>query len=143
MARPRITENGKHPKRYVRIAVDYSHKRQVLDRTTAGTTVSDVLDEFFPSLSKTERKRKQKQISKWKTQASFIQKMCADGKDHLQNFRRNGDATVLSREAVENIVMWLNSMSEEGCPVSAKMLELKALEEAADDGISQHEFTAS
>ncbi|EGZ08998.1 hypothetical protein PHYSODRAFT_318794 [Phytophthora sojae] len=69
--------------------------------------------------------------------------VCDDGKGHLQNFRRSGDATIISADADIYIVLWLNTKRKEGCPVSAKMLELKALEVAADDGISRDVFSAS
>ncbi|KAL4144246.1 DNA binding [Phytophthora ramorum] len=43
----------------------------------------------------------------------------------------------------EDIVLWRNSTRKEGCPVSAKMLEIKVLEVAADDGLSPDVFSAS
>ncbi|POM66240.1 Hypothetical protein PHPALM_17937 [Phytophthora palmivora] len=132
MTRPRTARTGRRHKKYIRIAVDYTHKSRILDRLAEGVKVATVIEEFYPSISKAERKRKQKQISKWKGQAGFIQNVCDEGKGHLQNYRRNGDATVLSAEAENDIVLWLNSIRKEGCPVSGKMPEVKALEIAAD-----------
>ncbi|POM64198.1 Hypothetical protein PHPALM_20299 [Phytophthora palmivora] len=49
----------------------------------------------------------------------FYKMLC---KGSIQNHRKNGDATVLSAEAENDIVLWLNAMRKEGCPVSVKML---------------------
>ncbi|POM81020.1 Hypothetical protein PHPALM_1068 [Phytophthora palmivora] len=143
MTRPRTAGTGRRQKKYIQIAVDYTHKSRILDRLAEGVKVATVIEEFYSSISKAERKRKQKQMSKLKGQAGFIQNVCDEGKGHLQNYRRNGDATVLSAEAENDIVLWLNSIRKEGCPVSAKMLELKALEIAADAGIDRDVFSAS
>ncbi|EGZ21990.1 hypothetical protein PHYSODRAFT_489075 [Phytophthora sojae] len=143
MTRPRTTGNGRGQRTYTRIPVDYTHKLKALDKLAKGAEVGAVIDELYPSISKAERNKKQKQISKWKKQAGFIKKVYDDGKEHLQNFRRSGDATILSADAERDIVLWLNTMRKEGCSVSEKMPELKALEVAADNGISLDVFSAS
>ncbi|POM71797.1 Hypothetical protein PHPALM_11581, partial [Phytophthora palmivora] len=141
MTRPRTAGTGRRQTKYIRFAVDYTHKSRILDRLAEEVKVATVIEEFYPSISK--QKGNGKQISKLKGQAGFIQNVCDEGKGHLQNYCRNGDATVLSAEAENDIVLWLNSIWKEGCPVSTEMLELKALEIAADTGIDPDVFSAS
>ncbi|OWZ11106.1 hypothetical protein PHMEG_00015927 [Phytophthora megakarya] len=143
MGRPRTTGDGKKPKRYCRIAVDYTHKRLVLDYLAANHTVTEAIDHFYPFCTAPEKTRKQKQISKWKKQVAHINSLCSDGKGHLKNLRSSGQATTLSRDAENDIVLWLSSMRREGCPVTSQMLHYKALEVAADEDLSPDIFKAS
>ncbi|KAE9025314.1 hypothetical protein PR001_g12464 [Phytophthora rubi] len=105
MGRPRTTGTGKKPKRYTRIAVDYTHKRRLLEFLVAGHSVNEAIAQFYPNCSEADTLRKQKQISKWKKQQDHI---IADG--------------------------W---------SVSSQMLKYKALEVAADEGLSPETFKAS
>ncbi|OWY98463.1 hypothetical protein PHMEG_00030769 [Phytophthora megakarya] len=124
MGRPRTTGDGKKPKRYYRIAVNYTHKRLVLDYLAANHTVTEAIDHFYTFCTATEKTRKQKQISKWKNR---------DGKGHLKNLRSSGQATTLSRDAENDIE----------CPVASQMLHYKALEVAVDEDLSPDIFKAS
>ncbi|KAE9025304.1 hypothetical protein PR001_g10764 [Phytophthora rubi] len=143
MGRPRTTGTGKKPKRYTRIAVDYTHKRRLLEFLVAGHSVNEDIAQFYPNCSEADTLRKQKQISKWKKQQGHIIAVCDEGKGHLQNLRYSGQATVLSSDAEGDIVLWINSMRKDGCPVSSQMLKYKALEVAADEGLSPETFKAS
>ncbi|KAE9044105.1 hypothetical protein PR003_g5684 [Phytophthora rubi] len=140
MARPRTTGTGKKPKRYVRIAVDYNHKRHVLEFIGAGHTVSEAIEHLYPTCTPTDKTRKQKQISKWK---AHILSVCSTGKGHLQNARNSGQGAVLSSDAEDDIVLWVSSMRKEGCPVYSQMLRYNALEVAADEGLTPEAFKAS
>ncbi|KAG3245704.1 hypothetical protein PI124_g9544 [Phytophthora idaei] len=143
MTRPRTTGTGRKKKTYTHTAVDYSHKREIIERLAQEPKVDKVIKALYPNITEAERKRKQKQIFTYKKQAAFIMAVCDEGTRHLENYRRRGDATILSAEAENGIVLWLNTMRKEGCPVSAKLLELKALEVAADERISTEVFSAS
>eukprot|EP00644_Phytophthora_capsici_P010113 jgi/Phyca11/120379/e_gw1.41.266.1 len=143
MGRPRTTGSGRSPKKYSRIAVDYNHKRQVLAYIADGHTVNEAISCFYPDCTEAYKKRKQKQISKWRKQEVFISSVCDDDKGHLMNLRSRGQGTVLSSAAEQQIVLWISSMRKEGCPVSAQMLKYKALEVAADEGLSTQNFKAS
>lgn len=141
MGRPCIKGKGRKPKRYCRIAVDYAHKLKVLQYLDAIDDTAAVIDFFYPSLSKDDRVKKQRQISKWRNQRSVIDWMCENGKGHHKNLRHIGMGAVLSREDEDAIVMWINSMRKDGCPVSAMMLHWKAKEVAMDSNVQP--FSAS
>ncbi|KAJ8574577.1 hypothetical protein ON010_g4637 [Phytophthora cinnamomi] len=143
MGRPRTTGTGKKPKRCTRIAVDYTHKRRILEFLAAGYSVNEAIPHFYPNCSESDTLRKQKQISKWKKQQGHIVAVCDEGKGHLKNLRYSGQGTVLSSDAEGDIVLWINSMRKDGCPVSCQMLKYKAVEVAADEGLSLAIFKAS
>ncbi|KAE9273596.1 hypothetical protein PR003_g29859 [Phytophthora rubi] len=143
MGRPRTTGTGKKPKRYTRFAVDYTHKRRLLEFLVAGHSVNEAIAQFYPNCGEADTLRKQKQNSKWKKQQDHNIAVCDEGKGHLQNLRYSGQATILSSDAEGDIVLWINSMRKDGCPVSSQMLKYKALEVAADEGLSPEIFKAS
>ncbi|KAJ8552255.1 hypothetical protein ON010_g10291 [Phytophthora cinnamomi] len=143
MGRPRTTGTGKKPKRCTRIAVDYTHKRSLLEFLAAGYSVNEAIPHFYPNCSESDTLRKQKQISKWKKQQGHIVAVCDEGKGRLKNLRYSGQGTVLSSDAEGDIVLWINSMRKDGCPVSCQMLKYKAVEVAADEGLSLAIFKAS
>ncbi|POM64460.1 LOW QUALITY PROTEIN: Hypothetical protein PHPALM_20005 [Phytophthora palmivora] len=66
--------------------------------------------------------------------------MCSQRKGRHKNLRNIGEAIV---DVEEYIVLWLNSMRRGGCPVSAQMLQFKALEVASERSFSADIFTAS
>ncbi|KAG6969781.1 hypothetical protein JG688_00005167 [Phytophthora aleatoria] len=140
MTRPRTTGTGRKKKTYTHTAVDYSHKREIIERLAQEPKVDKVTKALYPNITEAEMKRKQKQISTYKKQAAFIMTVCDEGTRHLGNYRRRGDATILSAEAENGIVLRLNTMRKEDCPVSAKLLELNTLEVAADERISTEVF---
>ncbi|KAF4046881.1 hypothetical protein GN244_ATG00710 [Phytophthora infestans] len=119
MTRPRTTETGRKNMTNTRISADYKHKLEVLERLAQGPKVDQ-------------------------KQAGFIKADSEEDKGHLENYRRVDAATILSTEAEEDIVLWMNPMRKEGCLISAiNLLELKTLETAADEGISPDVFSAS
>ncbi|KAJ8569305.1 hypothetical protein ON010_g5955 [Phytophthora cinnamomi] len=52
MGRPRTTGTGKKPKRYTRIAVDYTHKRRLLEFLAAGYSVNEAIGHVYPNCSR-------------------------------------------------------------------------------------------
>ncbi|KAG6964524.1 hypothetical protein JG687_00005917 [Phytophthora cactorum] len=48
---------------------------------------------------------RQEEISTYKKQAGFLMAVCDEGKEHLENYRRRGDATILSVEAENGILL--------------------------------------
>ncbi|EEY54319.1 uncharacterized protein PITG_07934 [Phytophthora infestans T30-4] len=51
--------------------------------------------------------------------------------------------TVLSKEAEEDIDLWINSLRKNGALVSHTMMKLKSLEVAEDYGLTEDQFSAS
>ncbi|ETO68978.1 hypothetical protein F444_14320 [Phytophthora nicotianae P1976] len=106
MPRPRTTGTGRKKKAYNRIAVDYSHKLQILERLEDGDTVGEVISAFYPNINKAEKKKKKTEADiEMEKQANFIKSVCEEGKGRLENYRRRGDATVLPAQAESNIVL--------------------------------------
>jgi len=76
-------------------------------------------------------------------QETHIRSVRSTGKGHIRNLRNSGQATVLSSDAENDIVLWVSSMGKEGCPVWLPMLRYKALDVAAGTGLTPKVFKAS
>lgn len=143
MVRPCINGTGRKSKKYKAISVDYAHKRDVLDYLDTGESVSKAIAHFYGVLPRDQRRLKQQQTSKWKRNAATIREACEDGLGQHRNLRRRGDGTTLSKDAEEQIVLWVNSFRKDGAPVSRTMLHIKAKEVAEECGIMSDKFAAS
>ncbi|EEY59381.1 uncharacterized protein PITG_11402 [Phytophthora infestans T30-4] len=135
MVRPRINGPGKKRKTYQRRAVEYAHKRDVLDFIDSGHSLDETISQFYGDLSGSDIRAKKKQIHKWSKQAPTIRAACDSGRGCHRNLRGLGEATVLTKEAERAIVVWVNSLRKDGAPVSRLMLQLQAKEAAADIGL--------
>lgn len=135
MVRPRINGPGKKRKTYQRRAVEYAHKRDVLDYIDSGHSLDETISQFYGDLSGSDIRAKKKQIHKWSKQAPTIRAACDSGRGCHRNLRGLGEATVLTKEAERAIVVWVNSLRKDGAPVSRLMLQLQAKEAAADIGL--------
>ncbi|GMF18037.1 unnamed protein product [Phytophthora fragariaefolia] len=143
MVRPSIKGVKKKKKQYKRMAVEYRHKKELLDYIDEGHTLSEALDKFYGDLTGKARRAKQQLISKWRANAVTINSACKTGHSRHLNLRQRGMATVLSKRAEEDIVLWINTLRKDGAPVSRTMLKLKARDTADDCGPSDEQFTAS
>ncbi|ETI45530.1 hypothetical protein F443_09896 [Phytophthora nicotianae P1569] len=74
------------------------------------------------TLAGKERQSKQQLISKWRANDSKTKAACESGHARHLNFRERGMAAVLSKEAEEDIVLWINTLRKDGAPVSRTML---------------------
>ncbi|OWZ06668.1 hypothetical protein PHMEG_00021048, partial [Phytophthora megakarya] len=83
-----------------------------------------------------------KQINKWVKTQVHIRNVCASGRGTHLNSRHLGDATVLPKDAEQQIVLWVNTLPKNGAPVSRSMLTLQAKEFAADKGLEEDNFAA-
>ncbi|KAI9998826.1 hypothetical protein PInf_003417 [Phytophthora infestans] len=135
MVRPRINGPGKKRKTYQRRAVEYAHKRDVLDYIDSGHSLDETISQFYGDLSGSDIRAKKKQIHKWSKQAPTIRAAWDSGRGCHRNLRGLGEATVLTKEAERAIVVWVNSLRKDGAPVSRLMLQLQAKEAAADIGL--------
>jgi len=122
----------KKRKTYQRTAVEYSHKLGVLKFRDDGYSLDETIEHFYGSLPSTKVRAKKKQINKWIKQQSTIREACEQGHGNHRNLRQLGDATVLPREAEEELVLWISSLRKDGAPLSRTMLRLQAKEVAAD-----------
>ncbi|ETN21104.1 hypothetical protein F442_09800 [Phytophthora nicotianae P10297] len=108
MTRPTIKGTKKKKrKQYKRVRVEYGHKQDILN--------------YIHAAGK-ERQSKQQLISKWRANDSKTKAACESGHARHLNFRERGMAAVLSKEAEEDIVLWINTLRKDGAPVSRTML---------------------
>jgi hypothetical protein len=133
MVRPCVNGKGKRQKVYTRRSVDYSHKNRVLDFMAAGNSIEAVKTAFYCCLSDEDWPQTRKQVRKWvREQSHTIRAACEAGKGRYRNMRRIGDGKILPSQAEEQIAVWINSVRKEGAPVSTMMVQMKALEVAAE-----------
>lgn len=143
MGRPRTGGDGRKSKLYVRTSVSYAHKAKVIDVYEECADLSETITRIYGELSHDKLQKKKKQVRKWLYDRANIRAMCANGKGRMHKRRKLGDGTVLTKEAEEQIVLWINSVRREGIPVSSMMLQIKAVEIAKDAGVSREIFRAS
>ncbi|KAG1709887.1 hypothetical protein DVH05_000627 [Phytophthora capsici] len=144
MGRQCITGTGKKPRDYSRMGFTYKHKLDALRFLDVIPDTGKAVEKFYPFIDNQDERRKRiKLISDWNHSRVFIESMCSMGKGHFKRARKLGDGAILPDGAEEYLVMWISSLRREGCPVSAQMLQFKALEVAADRGISPELFRAS
>lgn len=63
-------------------------------------------------------------------------KRCQHGGANKKKAHSKGEATILPKEEEEGLVRWINSMRDEGVPVTPTMLRLQALDVAEAAGIA-------
>ncbi|RLN97925.1 hypothetical protein BBJ28_00013341 [Nothophytophthora sp. Chile5] len=93
-----------------------------------------VVDEFWPSIEKKSKAytTKVRVVRRWKQQRAHIHSMTKKTTTAQQRrSREQGAAKTLSDDAEQDILEWLVALQSHGVPVSAKMLELEALEVAS------------
>lgn len=101
-------------------------------------------DRFFPGLTGTKRESKHKLVYAWLKKCKTIEDMCVvSSTASMRSKRSRSSGTVLTRERKESIVSWIVSIQNEGIPVSARMLQLKAKDVATALGISRTVFDGS
>jgi hypothetical protein len=75
----------------------------------------------------TQQETKRKLIHRWETECEHIEAMCMTVEGaRRKSARRQGMAAVLSGEAENALVRWINGLIEEGITVSALMIQLEA-----------------
>lgn len=105
--------------------------------------INKTIDEFFGGVTGTRRDTKRKSIYLWKRNKSQLEERCRKVSSRRKRKTRPiGSATTMPKECEEEIVHWIIDLRSNGVPVSAKMLQLKALEVANSRGIGSN-FSAS
>ncbi|ETO66731.1 hypothetical protein F444_16180, partial [Phytophthora nicotianae P1976] len=143
MHRPRINGTGRQPRKYCRISVAYIHNKQVIDYIGAGNSLYETINYFYGELDHKQRRAKKKQINKWIAQEHRIRDACSSGRETHRNLRHRGEVIVLPKSIEEGIVRWINTLRQEGVPVSRSMLQMYAKDVANDNGIPFAQFGAS
>ncbi|ETM40229.1 hypothetical protein L914_03141, partial [Phytophthora nicotianae] len=70
--RPRTTGTGRKKNTYTRIAVDYSHKLQILERLENRDTVGEDISAFYPNINKAEEKKTEADIEMEKSKLILL-----------------------------------------------------------------------
>ncbi|ETP18615.1 hypothetical protein F441_07172 [Phytophthora nicotianae CJ01A1] len=94
------------------------------------------VDKYFSTLSSKSKDSKRKLIYTWIENHETLKLLCEDPKTaDLKYLRPVGVATILSAEAEQELVGWVNMLRKDGVPVSGPMLEMQALEIAAEHDV--------
>ncbi|ETN05543.1 hypothetical protein PPTG_14252 [Phytophthora nicotianae INRA-310] len=94
------------------------------------------VDKYFSTLSSKSKDSKRKLIYTWIENHETLKLLYEDPKTaDLKYLRPVGVATILSAEAEQELVGWVNMLRKDGVPVSGPMLEMQALEIAAEHDV--------
>ena len=77
--RTRIAGSGKPPKKYVRVAVSYKHKQEVIRFYEGGHSMDQTVNHFFPGLQNAKKQSKKRRVYAWLAQRSLIEAKCVNG----------------------------------------------------------------
>ena len=134
----------KGPKKYQRESHSFEKKLHVInDLQTFG--MPTVLRKYFAEVTDERRIMSvRKMIYNWAAQRTHIEQSAHESHTrNLKKTRKQGTSATLSNEIEEDILKWICDTRNLGAPVSTLMLQLKALEIAAEQGISTTRFKAS
>jgi len=134
--RPRVTGYGRKPPSNNRECLSSRDKLAIvvfLEQHGMPAT----LDKHYRTLNNKARDSKRRTIYQWRAAREDLEARCADPKlADLKYVRKVGVATLLSAQAEQELVAWVNLLRKDGVPVSGQMLRLKALNVADEFGIS-------
>ncbi len=106
--------------------------------------MNEAIDTFFHGVTGTDRQTVWKRILRWESQRDHITRAATQPSTaHKRTIRSVGTATTLSYNAEEHIAQWLSELREDGVPVSNLLVSCKAMEVAADNGLTESQFKAS
>ncbi|KAF0753439.1 hypothetical protein AaE_005709 [Aphanomyces astaci] len=143
-ARPALkTGPKKPPNKYHNVHVTYKMKQSVIDSFDE-VGMAATLAKHFPQLSGTRLNTTRKKVYGWLKHRAHIRVKATNRRtyDHLCS-RDLGMATTLPREYEEQLARWVNSMRQDGDPVTPQMIQIMALETAIDTGLDEASVTAS
>eukprot|EP00644_Phytophthora_capsici_P007870 jgi/Phyca11/126428/e_gw1.63.135.1 len=143
VGRPRLREDGgRREATGKRESFTNELKLDVVKRLRSTNKSRSTVKAFWPKLHPAAFPSLQKLIRKWEKKQAKLEKACSTSKGKLRARERPlGTGTALSKEAEEEIVLWVNDLRQEGVPVSALMLSLKADEVATSYSVK--DFHAS
>jgi hypothetical protein len=144
MGRTRIKESGgRRPVQFKNSTPTYEFRLQVVQFFEANKMPA-TLQRFFPGIAAKQKATKRKSIYLWVKNKERIEKAGTTAATRaMKKLRARGSATILSGETELELVRWINEHRLEGAPVSALMLQLKALEFARATGVAEGVFSAT
>ncbi|RHY63442.1 hypothetical protein DYB26_006247 [Aphanomyces astaci] len=107
-------------------------------------SMESAIDTFFNGVTGNERQTVWKRILRWEAQRAHITRAANQpSTSQKRTTCQPGTATTLSYSDEENIALWVAELRQDGVPVSNLLLQCKALEIAADLGLSKDQFKSS
>ncbi|ETO77588.1 Exportin-6 [Phytophthora nicotianae] len=135
--RPRITGQGRTKPTHRRRCTTNRLKLEIVEYFfECNKRMQKTVDKYFSTLSSKSKDSKRKLIYTWIENHETLKLLCEDPKTaDLKYLRPVGVATILSAEAEQELVGWVNMLRKDGVPVSGPMLEMQALEIAAEHDV--------
>ncbi|RLN11028.1 hypothetical protein BBJ28_00009201 [Nothophytophthora sp. Chile5] len=135
--------NGRRKPQHKKTTETYAIKLAIINHYKDGGKMEATLAKFYPGVVGTQRETKRKSVHLWEKRRAHIEAQCTTTTGASRRVvRSSGTSTVLPTEAEYEIVLWVKSLREDGVPVSAFMLQHKALEVAKMLKIPRSVFAA-
>ncbi|EGZ07675.1 hypothetical protein PHYSODRAFT_528744, partial [Phytophthora sojae] len=97
---------GRRPRLYARTAYAYSDKLKAINAFKKSGELAMGVKAVFGDVTNPLEMKKLKKLNR---ERAHIERMCTDGNGSMQRSRQRVQCTVLSAEAEEQIVLWINS----------------------------------
>ena len=142
--RKNIKGTSRKPKAHKRESYGYRFKNAVLKHFRESNNMESTSKRFWPEVNERAKESVRKNVYRWRAADDMISlKASRDATASQRRHRSKGVGTVLSTEAEEGIVQWINLLRRDGVPVSNKMLQLHAIDVAKAYGLQEDEFTGT
>ncbi|TYZ64959.1 hypothetical protein PybrP1_010266 [[Pythium] brassicae (nom. inval.)] len=116
----------------------------IINSFRATNDIGAAVNRYFPGLNARSSSAKKKQIYKWERQRVTIEERISSvATTHGRRQRATGVGTTPRRDTERELSEWISDLRKKGIPVSAKILELRALEMARELDIPVGAFVAS
>ncbi|KUF93734.1 hypothetical protein AM587_10003395 [Phytophthora nicotianae] len=138
--RPRITGQGRTKPTHRRRCTTNRLKLEIVEYFfECNKRMQKTVDKYFSTLSSKSKDSKRKLIYTWIENHETLKLLYEDPKTaDLKYLRPVGVANILSAEAEQELVGWVNMLRKDGVPVSGPMLEMQALEISAEHDVLRH-----
>ncbi|KAF0689036.1 Aste57867_19470 [Aphanomyces stellatus] len=133
----------KAPKKFKSVYITYAKKKEVIECFDE-VGMQATLDIHYGHLAGPRRETARKKFYGWLRQRQHILDMASAPRTAGNMTKRTkGMGTTLPTECEEQLAQWVRTMRGDGVPVTARMLQIMALEYAIDAGFTETEFYAS
>ncbi|RHY12586.1 hypothetical protein DYB25_008018 [Aphanomyces astaci] len=133
----------KPPNKFRNVHVSFKMKQSVIDSFDE-VGMAATLAKHFPQLTGTRLNTTRKKVYGWLKNRAHIRVKASNRRtSHHLCSRDLGMATTLPREYEEQLARWVDSMRQDGVPVTPQMIQIMALETAIDAGLDEASFAAS
>ncbi|KAG3150360.1 hypothetical protein PI126_g11543 [Phytophthora idaei] len=143
VGRPRLQGKGRHHTKHIIKSVSVAKKLAVLSfwANAPKPKMRHTINHFWRDLSPEHYNSKRTMIQRWRRSSAKLEEALKGHKGNHLKVRTVGVGTILSLEVELEIVAWVNSLRQEGVPVSPRMLAVHARQVATENGVNN--FSAS